>query len=351
MKRLLVLIIFLLHSVLVSQTNRQWLIIQDLEDKIVYLDVSSIQLLNKNLTLRSMIKYRSPVSFNPFQRQVSSVKSHLLFNTTNETYSTIGILYYDDKGRIIGETSGANIIGNEVLSNSIKSNETIKIIYAKAVEYLNTGSITAEKGEYLPKRNTASTQETDTLAATQNKTPQVRSDFETLINQKPSENKIQQEENITENLIVTETNDTLKFIVGKQLRSVLADDVAKVRAKKDSIKKEESKITELPQLNIKEENSKETNSVKKTSPFVYDETSDRNFRGNIWTDGKIYTIQISSWRNREKAENELNRLIASGHDAYLMEVYLSNKGQNWYRVRVGYFDSYESAKSYENKIR
>lgn len=349
MLKVIIFLIFLTQSILVAQSNRQWLIIQDLEDKIVYLDVSSIQLLNKNLTLRSMIKYRKPVELNPFSKKVSSVKSNLLFNTTTETYSTIGILYYDHKGRIIGETSGANIIGNEIVANDIKANETIKIIYAKAVEYLNTGSITAERSEFLPKRN-VQPEKIDTIEAKTNQTVDIKNDFETLINQKPLETKKQNEE-APANIVVTETNDTLKFIVGKQLKSVLADDVEKVRAKKDSIKKEQEKITELPVLTVNESLPEKSSQEKKKNTSVYDRTGDRNYRGNIWTDGNLYTIQVSSWRNKEKAENEVTRLKSAGHDAYLMEVFLSNKGQNWYRVRVGYFDSFDEAKNYENRIR
>lgn len=347
-KAILFITIFV-QSILLAQSSRQWLIIQDLEDKIVYLDVSSIQLLNKNLTLRSMIKYRKPVELNPFNRQVSSVKSNLLFNTADETYSTIGILYYDDKGRIIGETSGANIIGNDIVASDIKSNETIKIIYAKAVEYLNTGSITAERSEFLPRRN-VQPQEIDTSYVKKDQTIEIKSDFETLINQKPSENRDKKEET-PENIVVTETNDTLKFIVGKQLKSVLADDVEKVRAKRDSIKKEQEKITELPVLMINENTSEKSPAEKKKPSTVYDRSSDRNYRGNIWTDGNLFTIQVSSWRNKEKAENEVARLKSAGHDAYLMDIFISSKNQNWYRVRVGYFNSFDEAQKYENRIR
>ncbi len=348
MIKAIIFLVFLTQSILLAQSSRQWLIIQDLEDKIVYLDVSSIQLLNKNLTLRSMIKYRQPVELNPFNKKVSSVKSNLLFNTANESYSTIGILYYDDKGRIIGETSGANVIGNEIVANDIKSNETIKIIYAKAVEYLNTGSITAERSEFLPKRN-VQPEKIDTLEVKNNNTFDTKNDFETLINQKPSEPKKENEQE-ADNIVVTETNDTLKFIVGKQLKSVLAEDVEKVRAKKDSIKKEQEKITELPVLTVKENLPEKSTETKKIAS-VYDRSSDRNYRGNIWTDGNLYTIQVSSWRNKEKAESEVTRLKSAGHDAYLMDVYISGKNQNWYRVRVGYFNSFDEAKNYENRIR
>ncbi|MDZ7343921.1 MAG: SPOR domain-containing protein [candidate division KSB1 bacterium] len=50
-----------------------------------------------------------------------------------------------------------------------------------------------------------------------------------------------------------------------------------------------------------------------------------------------YTVQVSSWRTRRKAEEDAQRYRAQGFNAYIQEAYIPEKDGTWYRVRVGRF--------------
>jgi len=56
-----------------------------------------------------------------------------------------------------------------------------------------------------------------------------------------------------------------------------------------------------------------------------------------------YTIQISSWRTRTKAESEARRYREVGLEAYVQEAEIPDRGM-WYRVRVGSYPSLTAAK-------
>ncbi len=55
-----------------------------------------------------------------------------------------------------------------------------------------------------------------------------------------------------------------------------------------------------------------------------------------------YTIQVSSWASKAKAEAEAGRLAAAGLNAYVEEGAVG--GTTWYRVRVGRYGSEKEAK-------
>lgn len=56
-----------------------------------------------------------------------------------------------------------------------------------------------------------------------------------------------------------------------------------------------------------------------------------------------YTIQVSAWKNIDKAENAQRQLAAANIDAYIQKAYFPETKETWYRVRTGNFDSYEEA--------
>ncbi len=72
-------------------------------------------------------------------------------------------------------------------------------------------------------------------------------------------------------------------------------------------------------------------------------------RDNIFSDGKNYTVQLSSWQSRSKAEGEVRRLRSSGYDSYLTSV--NRNDGTWYRVRIGNFGSVEEAQAQLNKVK
>lgn len=56
----------------------------------------------------------------------------------------------------------------------------------------------------------------------------------------------------------------------------------------------------------------------------------------------MYTVQVSSWMSRVKADEEVGKLATAGFSAYVQEATVG--GETWYRVRVGRFGSVREAR-------
>ena len=96
----------------------------------------------------------------------------------------------------------------------------------------------------------------------------------------------------------------------------------------------------------------ERNSLVKTISINNYNFSEEYSVGNlIFTDGKYYCIQVSSWGNLNKASEEVEKLITKGHPAFWVEAKSEETGKIRYRVRIGYFDTLNGAKGYQKRIR
>ncbi len=64
-----------------------------------------------------------------------------------------------------------------------------------------------------------------------------------------------------------------------------------------------------------------------------------------------YTIQVSSWKTAKQAQSIRQSLVGDGFDAYIQRVWLEDRQQVWWRVRVGDFDSLQDAKDMRDALR
>lgn len=97
--------------------------------------------------------------------------------------------------------------------------------------------------------------------------------------------------------------------------------------------------------NVEDEN-KQTENIEKvdySSTRNYNPAAERNVGKMIFTDGYLYCFQVSSFRNKEKAEGEAAELRLQGFDAFVVIATLPELDGTWYRVRVGYFNSLDEA--------
>ena len=63
----------------------------------------------------------------------------------------------------------------------------------------------------------------------------------------------------------------------------------------------------------------------------------------------LFTIQITSKKSLKQAQNFAQKMISNGFDAYIQKAIFDNNNI-WYRVRVGSYDDYKSAKSAANSL-
>ena len=98
-----------------------------------------------------------------------------------------------------------------------------------------------------------------------------------------------------------------------------------------------------PQSSKIELPAKESNNQDKI-PTVR-EGAYRNLGDYIFTDGKIYFVQVSSWKYQSSAIKHMEHLKKEGYNASVERV-ISNSGDIYYRVRLGNFNSYSQAEKY-----
>lgn len=73
-------------------------------------------------------------------------------------------------------------------------------------------------------------------------------------------------------------------------------------------------------------------------------------KDNIFKEGDIYTVQVSSWPNKNKADTEVKRLSGLGYPAYIQEAVIPGRGK-WYRVRVGKYYNLQEAEDMAGKLK
>jgi outer membrane protein W/uncharacterized protein YbbK (DUF523 family) len=116
-------------------------------------------------------------------------------------------------------------------------------------------------------------------------------------------------------------------------------------------KKAEKKTEKLTPSNAIKSPAKikapETTANTIAGKVTYNYDNDLIVTGNIFSDGKLYVIQLGSWINGIKANKQLTDLKAKGYNAFIYKVQIGNGYR--YRVRVGYFKSQAEAQAFYNK--
>jgi cell division septation protein DedD len=429
MKKILftfLLFIFSCISVLNAQmVSKKWAIVQDLDDRIVYLDTTTIKEFDNKITIWSLVIYRTPKDISPLQQKVSQIKSQFMINAPANKYSVIGTLYYDSKGRMIGETSLPNYsYGSDNFSIMIVPGSTIDVLHNKAKDYLTLGKFADERSEFLKNfnknvvakgsdipankgvdkdslendKNKALEEEAinklkdamkvalpvnDTNAINKQKKQAAKKNevkkekmktgaegVNDLVNSKIDSTRIKAllEQKIPKDTVVL--NKLKKEIVSDKkkqtgIQKVNPDEETAIPAEKAVTEKPvkqkaaEPKVVQKPAEDKKEAiNKKETvkkeekksEAPKAISSTGYDFSKETNPSGVIFSDGKSFCFQVSSWKLKSQAEKELARLQKAGHNAFIQEANLAGKGK-WYRVRVGFFNSLQDAAAYRKKVK
>jgi cell division septation protein DedD len=128
------------------------------------------------------------------------------------------------------------------------------------------------------------------------------------------------------------------------------------------IPEDESDFPRVASLPVADKNAKPVNPVKEkviketerprtneSNPLYKKPVTDTKIGKTVYYDGSMYNVQVSSWRNKEKAEQEVVRLRGLGLNAFIFEAYLPQKGGTWYRVRIGNFKTKEEAEYFQSQ--
>lgn len=376
--------------------QNKWWIVQDLPDKIVYIDTSAVKITENQISVWSLVIYRSPIKLNAFQEEISRIKSQYLFNIANNKYAVIGTLYYDNKSRIVGESISPAITGSgERFTLEIQSGSPVEKVYEKAKEFLDSGSLQSEPsdladaGDVEQDQNIPDTQIPDTANGEetrfdeepQYKLPDDPLSMETFEEAVPQQPKV-------DSMVIADNNDdeeidedkppvdptifkgpTAKDIIKENdvdtpdNNSISANDVLNSNERRvyDPVSGKyivlgggtknttpPNKTDDKPKPETKKEPAKTPSTVNSSN---YNSNTDKNVRGNIWSDGNLYVIQVSSWRTKSVADKEVAKLKAGGHNAFVYQIYIPSKRATYNRVRVGYFNSLQEAQEYSKKLR
>ena len=99
---------------------------------------------------------------------------------------------------------------------------------------------------------------------------------------------------------------------------------------------------------VKEQPAASDVKSNKQSDALIKEFPNEQSAGNlIFYNGKDYYVQVSSHSTMEKAEKEVKRLRAMGHNAFIMKAWIKKFNSYWYRVKIGFFKSLTEAKNFQ----
>lgn len=301
MKTILNILLFTLsYSLFAQAPNKNWEKVMELDDQYVFVDTTNIKQIENQISSIGLFIYKTPLVDSKNNKETFAIKSNFIFETASKKYTVIGKLFYDKNWKIVGESSApGSSINTALFGLLIDTSKVISSIYNKCVDYLEKNSNVhkpSDKNKNVVKSNSNS---------------------------------------ITEKKVTEDTS--------KNTRELLTE---KFIDKKLAEESKTEKNSEKPKI-IQPVNSSGTGNNVVSE---YEVSSDKNVRGTIFTDGKKYSFQVSAWKNKSQAEAEVKRLISKGHNAFLLEVYLPNKGGTWYRVRIGYFDSIAELEKYRRNM-
>ncbi len=119
--------------------------------------------------------------------------------------------------------------------------------------------------------------------------------------------------------------------------------------KKSTIEKSTaSKSGDVSKNEVKQLENK--NIVNEKSGSLYRSFPDeKQVRNLIFLQNGVYSVQVSSRRNKTKAEQYVKKLRNVGFDAFIVKTYLSQLKSTWYRVRIGYFKTVKEAMNFRIK--
>ena len=145
------------------------------------------------------------------------------------------------------------------------------------------------------------------------------------------------------------SNSQNELLTSEPPESVVNESEAKEAANKDKVEPEGQEAVIEQSVSKVENNSNEDESetIIESPNSVENE---KEVAKNIYFDGFVYNVQISSWKQEAIAQKEVNKLIKSGFPAYRIRVYIPKFDGYWHRVRIGPFTSLKESQQTLKKV-
>lgn len=115
-------------------------------------------------------------------------------------------------------------------------------------------------------------------------------------------------------------------------------------------------LIDKTEISVPEKSEDKKTEVTPVLPLKYGETlpynygNERNVTDVILTDGDNFCLQLSTWRNKERAEEVVKLYRSKGFNAFITETTIPNVSGFFYRVRVGFFRSLTDAQQVNQAV-
>ncbi len=303
---------------LLAQGGSKWRKILEDSTKVVYLDTTSVRISETQAVCWTLEKFKKGIKIKSVPEKIFRQKEQIVFNIPRRHFNILGSLYYN-KDRLVGDSYSQNLVGTGgIFSKPISMNKTIEKIYGFILEnYIHPEdvSVAVVDSGSLVKSGT-----------------EVKKDSSVLIEKSDSSAAHKPESK--------EANNTSALAGNNSSKTVTIDSSNASLKTKPAAK---SKTT-----------------VTATAPYAppvysgepeYNQQNERNVTRTIFTDGNLFTVQVSSWRHKRYAERQVKKLKELGYNAFVVRAYIKKFHGYWNRVRVGYFKTLKEAKNIQRKLR
>ena len=169
---------------------------------------------------------------------------------------------------------------------------------------------------------------------------------------------VENDKNLNETIGNSDTNKTIpgnEILLSNTIDADKQDSVLKNQNNQGNAKSFPPEISKLKNEEVLSSVDSETKNKKEIDAekgviFKEQNQKEEEVSNNIYSDGKNYSVQISSWKQQSIAEREANKLKSRGFDAYVIKVFIQKLNGTWHRVRIGPYSTLEEAQKNQSKL-
>ncbi len=322
---------------------RKWVKVYQDSTGTTYVDTTSIRSKSKQIIFWSFKIYNDGITTKGINGLIFRVKTQYVVNDITKRFSILGVLYYDQNGKLIGDNYNSNITGaGEIFSKPINISKEFERVYNFVSNYLFSNRENQNVAQQTEKVSNDSLGET-IAEFKKNSTLKIPNEASKLNKTKTPKIPAKKIVKVKATILKKEKTQNKKNGIKKSAPPITTEAV------NWNVSQKETKAVTLPKLKVP---SIPNPPAKKAIPsYSYNVKKERFVTSSILTDGTKYVVQVSSWKNKRIAQSQVSKLRSLGYNAFIVNVYIRKRHGTWHRVRVGYFNSLLEAKKIRAKIR